>query len=500
MPNTLTIHEASAALKAKKFSSVELTKACLAQIKKVDSKLNAFTYVAEKESLEMARQADHLIGESLKSGEYIDPLAGVPCGLKDVFCTDGMPTTACSNILKGFAPPYDATCVERLKSAGMVIIGKTNTDEFTCGASTETSCYGVTKNPWDIAGGSAASVSSDECLYALGTDTGGSIRQPAAFCGVTGLKVTYGRVPRFGVISMASSLDTIGPLAKDVEDAALIMNVIAGSDEYDSTQPATEIPEYTKSLLGTDLKGFTIGLPKEYFIEGLDPEVSKAVRESLKVFEKMGAQVKEISLPHTKYACAVYYIICPSEVSSNMARYDGIRYGPDLSGMGLDSDASDVIDYYFKVRDRGFGDEMKRRIMIGTFALSSGYYDAYYSKAQKVRTLIKKDFDDAFLKVDVICCPVTPTPAFRIGEKTSDPVAMYLSDIFTNPINLAGVPSLALPCGFASGKNEPHLANPGSVLPIGMQLIGNQFMEPLLLRFGHAFQQMTDWHKRKPAL
>lgn len=486
----LTIHEAHEGLKAKKFSSLELTQACLSRIREVEPKLNAFTLVTEEEALQMAKAADQRIAR----GEF-DPLTGIPCGVKDVFCTDGIRVTACSNILRNFVPPYDATSVERLKATGLVIVGKTNTDEFTCGASTETSCFGVTKNPWDLtcvpggsSGGSAVSVAADECLYAMGTDTGGSIRQPASFCGVTGLKVTYGRVPRFGVISMASSLDTIGPIAKDVVDIAFIMNVIAGHDSYDATTPEAEIPDYTKSFLGTDLSGFTIGLPDEYFVSGIDPEVEKTVKEAVKVFEKMGAQIKKISLPHTKYATACYYIICPSEVSANMARYDGIRFGE-----GLEEDAENLFDYYLKVRNRGFGDEMKRRIMIGTFALSAGYYDAYYKKAQQVRTLVKKDFEDAFTAVDVIATPVAPTPAFKIAEKTVDPVQMYLGDIFTIPASLAGMPALSLPCGFTP-------ASQGSALPIGLQLIANQFEEPLLLRFGYAFQQMTDWHKRKPPL
>lgn len=489
--NTLTIHEAHEGLKAKKFSSVELTKACLARIKEVEPKLNAFTLVTEREALEMAEACDLRIAQATQHQEDFDPLTGIPCGLKDVFCTDGIRTTASSNILKNFVPPYDATSVERLKAFGLVIVGKTNTDEFTCGASTETSCFGVTKNPWDLkrvpggsSGGSAAAVAADECLYAMGTDTGGSIRQPASFCGVTGLKVTYGRVPRFGVISMASSLDTVGPIAKDVIDIAHIMDIIAGRDSYDSTTPDVEVPEFTKSFLGTDLAGFTIGLPDEYFVEGIDPEVEKIVKEAIKVFEKMGAQVKPISLPHTKYATACYYIICPSEVSANMARYDGIRYGP-----GLKQDADDLFDYYIKVRNEGFGDEMKRRIMVGTFALSSGYYDAYYKKAQQVRTLVKRDFDEAFKKVDIIATPVAPTAAFQIGEKTEDPVKMYLGDIFTIPASLAGMPGLSIPCGFSR-----------SDLPIGLQLIANQFEESLLLRFGYAFQQLTDWHRRKPVL
>lgn len=486
MLHTLTIHEAAEGLAAKKFSSLELTKACLLQIKKNDEAYHAYTLVTEKLALEQAHKADRA---RAKNGGHQGSLYGIPAALKDVFCTKGIRTTACSTILKNFVPPYDATTVKKLNAAGMILLGKTNTDEFTCGSSTETSCFGSSRNPWDdsrttggSSGGSAAAVASDECIYALGTDTGGSIRLPAAHCGVTGLKVTYGRVSRFGVISMASSFDTIGPLAKDVTDIALIMNVIAGPDEYDSTTPAVPVPDYTESLQTPDLKGLRIGLPKEYFIPGTSKEVHKAVSEAVSELKKIGAEVKEISLPHTKYALAVYYIICPAEVSANMARYDGIRFGP-----GPSKEAEDLNDYYLKARGEGFGDEMKRRIMIGTYALSSGYYEAYYLKAQKVRTLVKQDFEKAFETVDVIVTPTTPDTAFKVGEHGDDPVKMYLEDIFTVSINIAGVPALALPCGFSS-KN----------LPIGMQIIGPQFGEPTLFKVGAAYQKVTDWHRRKP--
>lgn len=485
--NELTIREAHHGLKNKKFSSVELTQACLKRAKELNSTLNAYTLITEEKALEMAKKAD----EVLQKNENPNPLTGIPCAVKDSFCTEGVRTTACSNILRNFIPPYDAVSVKKLKETSMVMLGKTNTDEFTCGASTETSCFGVTKNPWNLkhvsggsSGGSATAVATDACIYALGTDTGGSIRQPASFCGITGLKVTYGRVSRFGVIAMASSLDTIGSLAKDVFDIALVMNIIAGKDYFDSTTPDKEVPDYTKGLDAPDLKGLKIGLPDEYFVPGMEEDVEKRVKEAVKELEKAGAQIQRISLPHTKYACACYYIICPSEVSANMARYDGIRFGP-----GTKRQAEDLFDYYLKVRDEGFGDEMKRRIMIGTYALSAGYYEAYYLKAQQVRTLIKMDFENAFREVDAICCPVAPTTAFEIGEKTSDPVLMYLGDIFTIPANLAGVPALAVPCGFNK-----------LALPVGMQIIGPQFEEPLILRIGSAYQKITDWHKKHPKI
>ncbi|MEK7528394.1 MAG: Asp-tRNA(Asn)/Glu-tRNA(Gln) amidotransferase subunit GatA [Patescibacteria group bacterium] len=485
MLHELTIHEAHEGLTKKKFSSKELAKAFLDRIKKVDPGINSYVLVRnEKEVLAEAEKADSsFTGKS-------NPLHGVPCSLKDVFCTEGVRTTACSKMLENFVPPYDATSVRLLKKAGMVLLGKTNTDEFTCGGSTETSIFGVTKTPWDTervaggsSGGSAAAVSASLSTYSMGTDTGGSIRQPASFCSITGLKVTYGRVSRSGVLSMASSLDTVGPMAKDVHDIALIMNVIAGSDPKDSTMPNVPVPDYTKSLQGTDLSGLTVGVPDEYFIDGMDPDVEKKVREAIADLEKLGAKVKKISLPHTKYANAVYYVICPSEVSANMARYDRVRFGPALT-----READDLLDYYLTART-DFGDEMKRRIMVGTYALSAGYYDAYYLKAQKVRTLIKQDFEKAFEDVDFICTPVSPTPPFKIAENTSDPLKMYLADIFTISANLAGICGLALPCGFSSTN-----------LPIGMQLLGAQFDEPTLIRAGHAYQQSTDWHLKKPTI
>ncbi|MBI5413664.1 Asp-tRNA(Asn)/Glu-tRNA(Gln) amidotransferase subunit GatA [Candidatus Peregrinibacteria bacterium] len=486
-PSSLTIHEAAQALREKKISSLELTKDCLARIKKLEPKLNAYITVAEELALKQAKEADAVIAKGVPKS----PLFGIPAALKDVFCTNGVRTTASSGVLKEFVPPYDATTVKKLKKAGMVLLGKTNTDEFTCGASTETSFFGTARNPWNTectpggsSGGSAAAVAADECIYALGTDTGGSIRQPAAYCGITGLKVTYGRVSRFGVISMASSLDTIGPIAKDCEDAALIMNEIAGRDANDSTTPDVPVPDYTATLGAKDLKGLKVGLPKEYFIKGMDSEVEASVRAAVSQLKKLGAAVKEISLPHSKYGLAVYYVLCPSEVSANMARYDGIRYGSKPA-----KEAKDLYEYYLNARGEGFGDEMKRRIMIGTYALSAGYYDAYYLKAQKVRTLVKGDFENAFKEVDVIVTPTTPDTAFKIGANSADPIKMYLEDIFTVSVNITGVPALALPCGI-SGKN----------MPIGMQVIGPQFAEPLLLKVGAVYQRATDWHKKKPKI
>jgi aspartyl-tRNA(Asn)/glutamyl-tRNA(Gln) amidotransferase subunit A len=480
---SLTIHEARDGLSAKKFSSVDLTEACFKNIHAKNDDLNAYVTICEESAMAEAKAAD----DRLAKGKD-HPLCGIPVGLKDVFCTDGIETTACSNILRGFVPPYDATTVAKLKAAGAVILGKLNTDEFTCGTSTETSCFGVTKNPWDTervpggsSGGSAAAVAANMCIYAMGTDTGGSIRQPASFCNITGLKVTYGRISRYGVISMASSLDTIGPMTKDVEDAAIVLQALAGKDKYDATTPDVAVPDYLAALSDLDLKGVKIGLPKEYFIEGMDPDVEKAVREAVVELEKQGAIVKEISLPHTEYGVAVYYIISPSEVSANMARYDGIRFGP------VPDDAKDLMSHYLEARAKGFGPEMKRRIMVGTHALSSGYYDAYYVKAQKVRTLVKNDFDEAFKKVDVICAPVAPTPAFKIGEHVDDPVKMYLNDLLAIPSSLAGITSLAVPCGFSSGG-----------LPIGMQIMGPQFEEARVLGVGSAYQVVTDFHTKRP--
>lgn len=475
MLNELTIRELHEGLKKGEFSCLEITEACLKKIKEIDPKLKAFVLVAEEKAREQAKKID----EKISKGEKIGLLSGIPCSLKDVFSTKGVETTACSNILKGYKPVTSATTVKKLEDEGMVLLGKTNTDEFTCGASTETSCFGPTHNPWDLgrvpggsSGGSAAAIAANLCIYSLGTDTGGSIRQPASFCGIPGLKVSYGRVSRSGVISMASSLDSIGPMAKTVEDLSIILNVIAGRDEMDSTTPDIPVPDYYEALKKS-VKGLKLGVPKEYFIDGLEDEVKQSVENAIKELEKLGMEIKEISLPHTKYALAVYYIIAPSEVSANMARYDGIRYGH-----GPKESAENLMDYYLKSRSEGFGDEMKRRIMTGTYVLSSGYYDAYYLKAQKVRTLIIQDFDNAFKDVDIIAAPVAPTTAFKIGEKAGDPVQMYLSDVLTTPVSVAGIPGLSVPCGLSK-----------SGLPIGLQIIGPRFKEELVLNVGNFYEK-----------
>jgi len=512
MLHSLTLFEAAEGLRAGKFSSVELTGAVFERIKAVNPDLNAYVTLTEEQGLKQAGEAD----ERFAKKENLTPLTGVPAGLKDIFNTKGVRTTCCSNIIKDFVPPYNATVVDKLSDAGMVLTGKLNMDEFACGASTEHSCFGVTKNPWDSgrvsggsSGGSAAAVAADMAFYALGTDTGGSIRQPAAFCGTVGLKVTYGRVSRSGVTAMASSWDTIGPLTKTVRDAAMVLQVIAGRDPRDSTTPSVKVPDYSKSL-GKSIKGLKIGVPKEYFSEGIDPEVEHAVREAINEYRKLGAIIKEVSLPYTKYALAVYYIAMPAELSANLARFDGIRYGSKPAAK-----VENMIDYYFKARSEGFGDEIKRRIMIGTYVLSAGYYEAYYKKAQKVRTLIIEEFNNVFKDADVLVAPVSPFPAFKIGEKKDDPLAMYLADIFTIPVNCAGVPAISLPCGFTSGASGGGSGVPGGggagsgasgstpggrKLPIGMQIIGPQFSEDVLFKAAFAYEQATEWHKQKPAL
>jgi aspartyl-tRNA(Asn)/glutamyl-tRNA(Gln) amidotransferase subunit A len=391
-------------------------------------------------------------------------------------------------MLENFIPPYESTVTGKLKKEGYILTGKTNLDEFAMGSSTENSAFGLTRNPWDIervpggsSGGSAAAVAADECIAALGSDTGGSIRQPAAFCGVVGLKPTYGRVSRYGLVAFASSFDQIGPITKNVKDSAIMMNIISGHDTRDSTSADMPVPDFT-AVLGHELRGLKIGVPKEYFIEGMDKEVAHSVKEAIKQLETLGAVPVEISLPHTEYAVAAYYILATSEASSNLARYDGVKYGLRTGG-------DDLIGMYLKTREEGFGAEVKRRIILGTYALSSGYYDAYYRKAQQVRTLIKGDFEKAFETVDVIATPTTPTPAFKAGEKTQDPLQMYLTDIFTISVNLAGVPGISIPCGFTSGN-----------LPIGLQIIGKHFDEESVLKTAYAYEQATDWHKRKPEL
>jgi len=470
--NQLTIKEAQEGLKGKKFSSVELTKDCLERIKKLNPIVNAFITITGKEALESAKKADALLasqGETLEA----TPLLGIPTAFKDLFSTKNIKTTAGSKVLADYIPPYDATVVTKLKNAGAVIIGKTNQDAWGHGSSGENSDFGPTKNPWNenfvpggSSSGSAAALASDMCLASTGTDTGGSIRLPASFCSIVGLKPTYGRVSRNGVIAMVSSLDSIGHFTKTVEDSAILLNITAGHDELDATTPGVEAQDYTKSL-NKSIKGLKIGVPKEYVEKGLNKSVRSCFEQALKVLEGLGAIIQQISLPNTEYGIATYYIIQPSEVSSNLARYDGIRYGSAR---------------------QNFGDEAKRRTMLGTYTLSAGYYDAYYKKAMSVRTLIKRDFENAYKKIDAIIAPVSPTPPWKLGEKINDPLKMYLSDIFTVTANLAGIPGLAIPAGFISG------------LPVGIQILGPQFSEHRLFQIGHQYEQATKWRKEKPKL
>ncbi len=520
----LTIHEARRLLDEGEISAVELTRAVLDRILEVDNDIRAYLTLTPEVALEQAAEAavgatsrspvvgatsrspavgatrrspvvgatrrSPVVGATSRSpvvgATSRSPVQGIPLAVKDVLCTAGVPTTCGSRILEDFVPPYDATAVARLRAAGMVLLGKTNTDEFAMGSSTENSAFFPTCNPWDLSrvpggssGGSAAAVAAGECLGALGTDTGGSVRQPAAFCGVVGLKPTYGRVSRYGLVAFASSLDQVGVLAKDVTDAAILLGVIAGHDPLDSTSADVPVPDYTAALTG-DIRGMRVGVPGEYFIPGMQAEVEAAVRAAVEKLAELGAEIEEVSLPHTEYALPVYYLIAPAEASANLARYDGVRYG-------LRVEAGDLEETYRATRGAGFGPEVKRRIMLGTYALSAGYYDAYYLKAQKVRTLIKQDFDRAFERVDVLVAPTTPTTAFRLGEKVDDPLQMYLSDIFTLSVNLAGICAISLPCGFdAQG------------LPIGMQVMGPAFGEEAILRVAHAYEQATEWHKRRP--
>ena len=482
--HSLTLHELHGKLKKGEISSVELAESVFRRISATEDKLHSYITLCHDIAVSEAEKAD----EQLKQGGGRSPLLGIPLALKDIFLTQGVLTTCASKILGNFVPPYDSTAVKKLREAGAVTVGKTNMDEFAMGSSTENSAFAITRNPWKLdrvpggsSGGSAAAVAADQCIASLGTDTGGSIRQPAACCGIVGLKPTYGRVSRYGVIAFASSLDQVGPMTKDVADCALMLGAIAGYDPLDSTSVNAPVPDYAGCLNG-DIKGLKVGIPKEYFIAGMQPEVEQAVKAGIRVLEKNGVQVEEISLPHTEYAVAVYYIIATAEASSNLARYDGMRFGYRAS-------AKDLTESYMKSREQGFGPEVKRRIMLGTYALSAGYYDAYYLKAQKVRTLIKKDFEEAFKKCDAIVTPTAPTTAFKIGEKTQDPLQMYLSDIFTISVNLAGLPGLSLPCGF-----DPE------GLPIGMQIIGKHLDEATILRIGYAYEQTTEWHKRKPTL
>lgn len=476
-----TIAELASELSSKKISSIELTKLFLERIKQFDEKLNSFITVTEEHALKAAEEADKKIAQGKASA-----LTGIPIVQKDIFCTDGIKTSCGSRMLDNFIAPFDSTVVKNLKAAGTVMLGKTNMDEFAMGSSNENSYYGPVKNPWNLAcvsggssGGSAAAVAARLTPGGTGTDTGGSIRQPAALCGITGLKPTYGRVSRYGMIAFASSLDQGGPFGKSVEDVALLLNAMAGFDERDSTSVNQAVPDY-RATLNDSIKGLRIGLPKEYFSKDLNSDVAKIIQAAIKEYEKMGAVVKEIALPNTALATPAYYVIAPAECSSNLARYDGVRYGYRCK------DPIDLEDLYKRSRSEGFGNEVKRRIMIGTYVLSAGYYDAYYLKAQKIRRLICDDFNQAFKDVDVILSPTTPTPAFKLGEKTTDPISMYLSDIYTIAVNLAGLPGISIPAGFVNN------------LPIGLQLIGNLFGEAKLLNVAHQYQKVTDWHTRMP--
>ena len=481
-PTSWTLEQARHALENRDISAVELARACLARTAALEPTLHALLAVTTERALADAAAAD----ARLARGER-GPLLGIPIVLKDLFATRGIATTSGSKILEGFVPPYDADATERVAAAGAVLIGKANMDEFAMGSSNENSGFGAARNPWDTervpggsSGGSAAAVAAGECLASLGTDTGGSIRLPASYCGISGLKPTYGRVSRYGVVAYASSLDQVGPFGRTVADVASVLQVIAGHDARDSTSVPRDVPDYA-SALGRDVKGLRLGVPREYFVAGIEPDVERATRAALAALAELGATPVEISLPHTKYAIATYYLVATAEASSNLARYDGVKYGLRKAG------DSDLLEMYRATRDAGFGAEVKRRILLGTYALSAGYYDAYYSKALKVRTLIRRDFENAFGSCDVVVTPTAPTTAFRLGEKVSDPLAMYLSDIFTTSANLAGLPGLSIPCGFDTKG-----------LPIGLQLLGPPFAESELLRVGDAYQRATDWHERRP--
>ncbi|MEW6676112.1 MAG: Asp-tRNA(Asn)/Glu-tRNA(Gln) amidotransferase subunit GatA [Nitrospirota bacterium] len=483
---SLTITEIRDLLDKKEISVKDVVNSVYHRIDAVEEKIKAFVTTTKDKAMEMANEAQKKIG--LVETQSTTSVLGIPLAIKDNMCTKGIRTTCSSKILYNFEPPYESTATSKLLAQGCILIGKTNMDEFAMGSSTENSGFFTTKNPWDLeripggsSGGSAAAVAADECIAALGSDTGGSIRQPAALCGVVGLKPTYGRVSRYGLVAFASSLDQIGPITKNVRDTAILMNIISGHDPLDSTSAPLPLPDFT-AVLSRDINGIKIGVPMEYFIEGMDKEVEVSVKEAIKKLESLGAIPVEISLPHTGYAVATYYVLATSEASSNLARYDGVKYGFRAEG-------KDLMDMYINTRAQGFGAEVKRRIMLGTYALSSGYYEAYYKKAQQVRTLIKQDFEKAFQDVDVIVTPTSPTAAFKIGEKTADPLQMYLSDIFTISVNLAGVPGISIPCGFTSNN-----------LPIGLQMIGKHFDEESILKVAYAYEQSTDWHKRKPNL
>ncbi len=479
----LTISEALAKLRSREISAVELTQAHLRQIEQLDPQVRAFITITDDLALEQARAADKARAEGDDG-----PLLGIPLAIKDVLSTKGIETTCASQILKGYVPLFDATCVARLYAAGMVMLGKLNMDEFAMGSSTENSAFFTTRNPWNLehvpggsSGGSGAAVAARMAMGTLGTDTGGSIRLPGSFCGVAALKPSYGRVSRWGLVAFGSSLDCAGPLARSVEDVARLLQIIAGHDPLDATTMDVPVPDYLSALNG-DIRGLKIGIPKEYFVDGMQAEVEQAVRRAIAHLELLGAQLVEITLPHTAYSLPVYYIIAPSEASANLARYDGIRYGHRV-------ERETMWDSIKATRGQGFGPEVKRRIMIGTYALSAGYYDAYYGKAQAVRTLIKEDFEKAFQQVDVIAAPVAPTTAFKLGENVADPLQMYLCDVLTLSASLAGVPGLSVPCGYDEKG-----------LPIGLQLIGPAFREEIVLRVGDAYERTTDWHKRIPAM
>jgi aspartyl-tRNA(Asn)/glutamyl-tRNA(Gln) amidotransferase subunit A len=495
----LTIQEAATLVRAGEITATDLTNAVLDRIYAVDNDVKAYLALIPETALEQAAGADAAIAAARAAGtmDELPALTGIPLAIKDVITVEGVQVTCGSKILEGYIAPYQATVVDKLRRAGAVILGKTNTDEFAMGSSTENSAYFTTRNPWDLdrvpggsSGGSAAALAAGECLGALGSDTGGSVRQPAALCGVVGLKPTYGRVSRYGLVAFASSLDQIGPFAQDVTGAATLLQVLAGYDRRDSTSVDAPVPDYLEGIrpdrsrrpVRSELGGLRVGVPAEYFVAGIQPDVEAAVRHAIGVLAELGAEIREISLPHTDLALPVYYLIAPAEASANLARYDGIRYGLSVPGETL-------WEGYRKTRGQGFGPEVKRRIVLGTYALSAGYYDAYYLKAQQVRTLIRQDFEQTFQQVDVIACPTTPTTAFRIGEKVDDPLSMYLSDIFTLSVNLAGICGLALPCGFD-----------GAGLPVGLQLIAGPFQEKVILRAGYAYEQATEWHRRRPKL
>jgi aspartyl-tRNA(Asn)/glutamyl-tRNA(Gln) amidotransferase subunit A len=482
----LTLCELQKKFTAGEVTATEIVRAYFLRIGQVEPKVKAYVTQVKESALAQAEALDR----KLKGWRKTQAMTGMPVALKDNICTDGVTTTCSSRMLRNFVPPYDATVVAKLRRQEYILLGKTNLDEFAMGSSTENSAFGPSRNPWNLqcvpggsSGGSAAAVAADECVAALGSDTGGSIRQPAAFCGVVGLKPTYGRVSRYGLVAFASSLDQIGPITKDVSDAAFLLGVIAGHDPMDSTSADVPVPDYMRSLKKKDLRKLKVGVPQEFFGEGLDPEVEQAVRAAIDELKNLGAEVKDIQLPRTDAAVAVYYVLATAEASSNLARYDGVKFGLRAK------ETKDLLDLYMKTRQEGFGPEVKRRIMLGTYALSSGYYDAYYAKAQAVRTLICQDFEAAFNEVDLIVTPVTPTPAFKLGEKSEDPLQMYLSDIFTISVNLAGLPAIAVPCGFSRAN-----------LPIGLQLIGRPFEEETLLRAAHAYEQATQWHLKKPVV